>query len=135
MLPNASRIVGLPEKENTIRGFSAVGLMIIDEASRVSDDMYHALRPMLAVGGDALWLMSTAIGKRGFFYREWAGNKTWVRVKATAEECPRIPRAFLEEERATLSEDKFRHEYNCEFLVEEGALFDERRSGRESVQE
>ena len=125
LLPNGSRIVGLPESEHTIRGFSAVGLMIIDEASRVSDDMYQALRPMLAVGRGALWLMSTPNGKTGFFYREWSGTKKWVRVQATAQECPRIPTAFLEEERQTMSEDKFRQEYNCEFLAGEGSLFDE----------
>jgi hypothetical protein len=124
-LPNGSRIVGLPEKETTIRGFSAVGLMIIDEASRVSDEMYHALRPMLAVGGGALWLMSTPNGKTGFFYREWSGTRRWARTKVTAEECPRIPKDFLEEERETLSDDKFRREYLCEFLPEEGSLFDE----------
>jgi hypothetical protein len=125
VLPNGSRIVGLPEREDTVRCFSSVGLMIIDEASRVSDDMYHALRPMIAVGGGALWLMSTPNGKSGFFYREWTGTKQWVRVQATAEECSRIPKDFLDEERQTLSEDKFRREYNCEFLPEEGALFDE----------
>ncbi len=125
MLPNGSRIVGLPESEGTIRGFSAVGLMMIDEASRVSDEMYHALRPMLAVGGGALWLLSTPNGKSGFFYREWSGTKHWERVQATAEDCPRIPKEFLEEERATLSEEDFRREYNCEFLPGEGALFDE----------
>jgi hypothetical protein len=36
--------------EDTIRGFSAVSMLVIDEASRVSDEMYEALRPMLAVG-------------------------------------------------------------------------------------
>ncbi|HYI96085.1 MAG TPA: terminase family protein [Bryobacteraceae bacterium] len=125
LLPNGARIVGLPESEDTIRGFSAVDLMMIDEASRVSDQMYHALRPMLAVGAGALWLLSTPNGKTGFFYREWSGTKQWERVQAAAEDCPRIPKDFLEEERMTLSEEDFRREYNCEFLPGEGALFDE----------
>ena len=37
--PNGSRIVGLPENETTIRGFSDVSLLLIDEASRVTDEM------------------------------------------------------------------------------------------------
>ena len=41
-LPNGSRIVGLPGKEANIRGYSA-NLLIIDEASRVPDDLYKAL--------------------------------------------------------------------------------------------
>src|SRR5215510_6165499 len=46
--PNGSRIVGLPENESKVRGFSNVSLMLIDEASRVSDDLYRAMRPTLA---------------------------------------------------------------------------------------
>jgi hypothetical protein len=125
LLPNGSRIVGLPESEHTIRGFSKVGLLLIDEASRVSDEMYYALRPMLAVGGGALWLMSTPNGQSGFFYREWSGSRDWTRVQATAEECPRIPKEFLEEERETLGEETFRQDYCCDFVSIEGALFDE----------
>jgi hypothetical protein len=67
---------------------------MIDEASSVSDDLYRALRPMRAVSSGSLWLMSTPNGKSGFFYREWSGDKDWVRIKATAEEYPRIPTAF-----------------------------------------
>src|SRR5437762_2015572 len=38
--PNGSRIIGLPGNEATIRGFSNVALMMVDEASRVSDDLF-----------------------------------------------------------------------------------------------
>jgi hypothetical protein len=55
VLPNQSRIIGLPGVDGTVRGFSAVSLMIIDEASRVRPEIYKALRPMLAVGGGDLW--------------------------------------------------------------------------------
>ena len=37
IFPNGSRIVGLPGMEDTVRVFSAVSLMLIDEAARVSD--------------------------------------------------------------------------------------------------
>src|SRR6266853_3804417 len=49
LLPNGSRIIGLPGTEGTVRGFSNVSLLLIDEAARVDDEMYKALRPMLAV--------------------------------------------------------------------------------------
>lgn len=124
LLPNGARIVGLPESEDTIRGFSSVGLILIDEAARVSDEMYQALRPMLAVGGGSLWLMSTPNGKSGFFYREWSGSRDWTRVQAAAGECSRIPADFLQEERETLGEDVFRQEYCCDFVSGEGTLFD-----------
>jgi hypothetical protein len=72
LFPNGSRIVGLPGTEATVRGFSAVSLLLIDEAARVEDELYKMLRPMLAVGDGDLWLMSTPCGKRGFFYDVWA---------------------------------------------------------------
>jgi len=115
-LPNRSRIVGLPGNEATIRGFSAVSLLLVDEAARVSDDLYLAVRPMLAVSDGSLWLMSTPFGKQGFFYEAWAhGGPQWERTRAPATECPRIRREFLEEERATMAERRFRQEYLCEF--------------------
>src|SRR5262249_31804212 len=46
-LANFSRIVCLPCREDTIRGYSDVSLLVIDEAARVPDDLYRAVRPML----------------------------------------------------------------------------------------
>ena len=54
-------------------------MLLIDEAARVPDAMYKALRPMLAVGDGDLWLMSTPYGKRGFFYPKF-GNWWDVRM-------------------------------------------------------
>ena len=103
LFPNGSRIVGLPGMEATVRGFSAVSLLLIDEASRVEPEMYKALRPMLAVGGGDLWMMSTPNGKQGFFYEAWEhGGEDWKRFSATAADCARIDREFLEKERGEL---------------------------------
>jgi hypothetical protein len=126
MLPNGSRIVGLPGTEATVRGFSAVSLLLIDEASRVPDEMYQSLRPMLAVGGGDLWLMSTPWGQRGFFYETWQnGDDQWMRVSVKATECGRIAAAFLEEERGVMSGDWFAQEYMCEFTGSDDAVFDQ----------
>jgi hypothetical protein len=123
-LRNGSRIVGLPGSETTVRGFSAVSLLLIDEASLVSDEMYCALRPMLAVSNGALWLMSTPRGTHGFFYEEWTnGGPEWERVRARGTDCPRIAAAFLEEERRKLGERMFRREYLCEFEDSVSGLF------------
>lgn len=124
VLPNGSRIVALPGSEDTIRGFSAVSLLLIDEAARVSDTIHKTLRPMLAVLNGDLWLMSTPNGKRGFFYEEWEhGGPEWYRVNAAATECPRIGSEFLEEERSSLGAEWFRQEYLCEFVDDGTMLF------------
>ncbi len=103
LFPNGSRIVGLPGSEGTIRGFSAVSLLLVDEASRVPDELYLAVRPTLVVSGGAMWLMSTPCGKRGFFWETWErGGPEWDRIREPGNECGRIERAFLEEERRTM---------------------------------
>jgi hypothetical protein len=130
LLPNGSRIVGLPGTEGTVRGFSAVSLMLIDEASRVEDEMYKALRPMLAVGDGDLWLMSTPYGRQGFFYETWAhGGDAWKRVSVTGTECLRIKASFLEDERRAMGELWFQQEYLCEFVDGGGSVF-----GRDAVE-
>jgi phage FluMu gp28-like protein len=124
MFPNGSRIVGLPGTEATVRGFSAVSLILIDEAARVQDEMYKSLRPMLAVGDGDLWLMSTPWGQRGFFYEVWSGNsEEWMRVSAQATECARISAEFLEGERAAMDAAWFAQEYLCEFTGDGLGLF------------
>jgi hypothetical protein len=123
-LSNGSRIIGIPGKEATLRGYSAVSLLIIDEAARVEDAVYKALRPMLAVGDGDLLLLSTPCGKRGFFYENWVnGGEDWVRVEAPATECSRISVGFLEEERRAMGEEWFRQEYMCEFVEDGGQMF------------
>jgi Terminase large subunit, T4likevirus-type, N-terminal len=122
-LSNGSRIEALPGTEKTIRGFSGVDLLVVDEASRVTDELYYAVRPMLAVSGGRLLLLSTPYGKRGVFFEEWAEGVGWERYEIPARECPRIPAAFLEEERAALPAWVYRQEYECSFEETEDQVF------------
>ncbi|MBA7493522.1 hypothetical protein ES702_04081 [subsurface metagenome] len=123
-LKNGSRIISLPGKEGSIRGYSGVNLIIIDESARVTDELYFALRPMLAVSGGSLLLLSTPHGKRGHFYREWEeGGEIWKRFTLTADECPRITKKFLAEEKERMPEGFFMQEYFCEFRELEEQIF------------
>jgi len=116
-LDNGARIVSLPGREGTVRGYSGVRLLVIDEASRVEDGLYHAVRPMLAVSGGRLIALSTPWGKRGWWYEAWAhGGAGWERYEAPATLCPRIPAAFLAEERAALPTSVYASEYLCQFV-------------------
>ena len=147
---NGSRIVALPGTERSVRSYSAPNMIIIDEASRVEDASYKAVRPMMVGTDTELILMSTPFGKRGFFYREWTEgvgwNKVLVRpafdlrhgklVDVSIEEIkernpgvkcffsPRHTKKFLEEELDSLGELWFRQEYLCEFVETEDTVFD-----------
>lgn len=122
-LASGSRVLALPGNEETVRGFSGVDLLLIDEAAVVADDLYFSIRPMLATSGGRLLALTTPKGKRGWFYQEWMGEGDWKRVKVTARQCPRITNAFLEEERRRLGPRWFAQEYLCQFNELEGSLF------------
>jgi hypothetical protein len=128
-LENGSRIVSLPGKQHTVRGFSGVALLAVDEAARVPDDLYYSIRPMLAVSGGRLVALSTPFGTRGWWYDAWRSEEAWERFEIPATECPRIAPEFLDEERRTMGEWWFAQEYNCEFLDAETQPF-----GREDVE-
>lgn len=122
-LVNGSRIVALPGREATIRSFSGVALLILDEAARVPDDLYRAVRPMLAVSQGRLFALSTPCGQRGWFHEEWIGKGPWKRVLVPWHDCPRIRPAFVDDERRALGDDWVRQEYECLFTAMEGLVY------------
>ena len=66
-------------------------MLLVDEASRVPEDLYLAMRPVLAASDGDLWLVSTPFGRRGFFFESWTnGGPAWHRIQVPATECPRI---------------------------------------------
>jgi hypothetical protein len=116
LLANGSRVISLPASPDTIRGYSAVDLLIIDEAAMVPDDLFVAVHPMLAVSQGRLVCLSTPLGKRGFFFEAWNDPQVdWERFKVTAQDCPRIAPEFLEEQQHMLGERWYRQEYLCSF--------------------
>lgn len=128
-LENGSRIVSLPGKQDTVRGFSGVRLLVVDEAARVPGELYYAIRPMLAVSGGRLLALSTPFGTRGWWYEAWRSNEPWQRYEIPATDVPRISDDFLAEERQAMGEWWFAQEYECQFLDAESQPF-----GREDVE-
>jgi hypothetical protein len=150
---NGSRIVALPGSEKSVRGYSAPRLIILDEASRIPDAVYKAIRPMLARAPEAdLVAMTTPYGKRGWFYQAWSRSKRWTKVLVRVAWEPRglklVPsmpedefraywaergviafyspfhsREFLEEELEAHGELWFRQEYCCDFVETEETVF------------
>ena len=125
-LVNGSRVVSLPCSEGTIRGYSGAALLVIDEASRVPDELFAAVRfPMIAASSGAIICLSTPFGSVEFFMRPTStAVRRWERFKVTAEECPRISRQFLEEERRIHNANSFAQEYVCEFVSTSSQVFD-----------
>jgi Terminase large subunit, T4likevirus-type, N-terminal len=120
---NGSRIIALPGSEKTVRGYSAVDLVIIDEASRVDDALISATRPMLATSNGRLIALTTPAGKRGFFFDAWHGDGDFERIKISVDMVPRISEEFLAAELKELGPGIFSQEYGLTFVDNDESVF------------
>src|SRR5262249_6117583 len=121
---NGSRILALPNNPDTVRGYSSVSLLVVDEASRVPDALIVSVLPMITASRGRLVLLSTPAGQQGFFYQEFTNpHARWERVVARADQCPRFDRQFLRELRSQIGETAYRQEMECEFLRSDGQVF------------
>lgn len=119
---NGNRFVARPGSEKTARSFSAVTLLLEDEASRVLDPLYNSVRPMLSVSNGRHILMSTPFGKRGHFWHIWNEMRdAWEWYEIPAEMCPRITPEFLAEEKRM--NPWFEQEYHCQFMEAIDSVF------------
>lgn len=126
-LENGSRLEALPGRADTIVGFSAVDLLVTDEAGLIDDDLYQSVAPMLAVSGGRLVAPSTPWGKRGWWYELWRNTEDpdIERIEVKATDVPRIPREFLARERRRWGDYFFNQAYMCVFQEAQSAAFRE----------
>lgn len=124
ILENGSRIISLPGSASTVRGFSGVSLVIVDEAAFVKDELLPAVSPMLAVSGGEMIALSTPHGKRGWWWDAWEnGGTNWLRITASADRSPRITKEYLREQRLALGERRFEQEFMCRFVEVQDQAF------------
>lgn len=123
-LPNKTQVIGLPDSEPTIRGYSNPFLIVVDEAAFVDDNIYKALLPAQASGRTNMIVLSTPNGQQGFFYEQWENQAApWNRIKIDVSDCPRITEQFLAQAGLSLGAESFSQEFHCQFLLAPGAIF------------
>ena len=128
-LINGSHVRAMPGSERSVRGIDAVDLLVVDEAALVPDELYAAVRPVLATTDGEELDLSTPHGKRGWFYlavQRATGEDPPAHmhfVKVTAPEISRIKPGFLANERSELGDFVYRQEYLCEFVDDETQLY------------
>ena len=100
-------------------------VLLVDEASRVRDELWATISPMLAAAPAAQQiLLSTPAGASGEFHRAWTSGEDWERVQITADQCPRISTEHLAAERIRLGDALYRQEYFGAFVSAPGSVFD-----------
>jgi hypothetical protein len=111
---SGGRLIALPGGEpDSVRGYS-VDLLVVDEAARVSNDLYVATRPMIAATGGLIIAATTPSYPAGWFFDAWEGREDWERVRVPWTECPRLGPSVIDAEREALG-SAFDQEYNCEW--------------------
>lgn len=136
---NGSRIVSQTTTESTGRGMS-ISLLYCDEFSYVrptiAKEFWASIRPTLATGGKAI-ITSTPNSDEDEFSILWReandttddfGNETekgkngFKAYRAYWNEHPDRDDAWAAQERASLGEERFRREIECEFIRDDETL-------------
>ena len=136
---NGSRIVASTTTETTGRGMSLT-LVYCDEfafvRNTIAKEFWTSLSPTLATGGKCI-VTSTPNNDDDQFAMIWAGanktfdeygNETEVGVNgfksflAKWDEHPDRDEAWANQERASIGEERFRREHDCEFVIYEETL-------------
>lgn len=105
-------------------------LIIFDEAALTDgmDAFNVALRPTLDKPNSKAIFISTPRGKNNWFsvlYDRGFSNKfpEWFSVKATYKDNPRMTQSDVDEARRSMSEAEFRQEYEADFSIFEGKIW------------
>lgn len=123
-LENGSRLLAVPGDPDTVRGLAGVDLLVVDEAARVSDELYTAVLPMVGASNGQVLALSTPAGQRGWWWKACTDPVQQWEVVTVPAVRSRVSPEVLEHARRTMTDQEFRSEYLCEFIVGAGALFD-----------
>ncbi len=126
--PNGSRIIAVPSKPETVRGFT--GDVIMDEASFFDKghEVYQAVFPTITRRKEyKLIAISTPRSKKDIFYFLWETAKDdplWYRMKLTIYDAVAKGLKIDPEElkRGIKNDRAWKTEYLCEFLDEDEVL-------------
>ena len=99
-----------------LRGFT-IKKLLIDEGSRMSDEFFVAVTPMLSVAKGSMDIASTPCGKTRYFY-ECNQDKHFKKFYVSAEDCPRHTQEFLDREKKHMTKLQYAQEYLAQFLDE-----------------
>ena len=121
-LGNGARIISLPSSSGGIRGYSAPDIVICDEASRVEDSVFIALRPMLLSGGTMI-LLSTPYLRQGYYWEVWENDPDWEKHRVDVYSHPGADADFIAQEQRSLPAHHFKAEYMCEFIDNASLVF------------
>lgn len=118
------------EQRESLRGYTFNGILCIDEASYISDEVYSIIRPTVDVWQAPILMVSTPKFRMGFFFETYQmGFLDRYKDKITSYDLCKfdtsmlLPQESLELYRQMLPKNMFITEYLGEFLDSESIVF------------
>ena len=110
---------------DNLRGDTITGILIIDEAAFITDDVIETILPTIDANNANLMIISTPLFTSGYFYEEYIseGLNKLVLDWNKYDTSEFLSATKLEEYRKKLSPNKFKSEYLGQFITENGLLF------------
>lgn len=134
-LKNRSQIFFKSSEQGTeaLRGYTITGILVLDEASFLSEDILEAVLPWTNVYQPPILIVSTPKFKNCFFYRYfmkgYEGNPKYVSIDWNDYDLSEfLDEETLNEYRMMLPKNQFRTEYLGEFLDDDGVVFENFRN-------
>ena len=129
---NGTKIMSQATTENTYRGLS-LSLLYLDEMAfispRIADTFWTSILPSLSAGGEdsEIIITSTPNGTENIFASIWhkaeMGDNDFNNIRVRNEEVPgREDGTFKQQMLMNMSDEKYRQEFECEFISSEGTL-------------
>lgn len=116
------------EQKESLRGYTFSGILCIDEAAYISDEIWAIIRPTTDVHQAVILMVSTPKFRMGFFYDIYMMGKSGNPKISSYDLCEYdtsalLPKDQLELYRQMLPKNMFTTEYLGEFLDSESIVF------------
>lgn len=118
------------EQRESLRGFTVTGILILDEAAYISDEVFNIIRPATNAHKTPILLTSTPRLKTGFFYECYMkglddANDNYHSFNFNDYNLSKfLPDDLIEDYRLSMPSSQFKTEIKGEFIDMQGMLFD-----------
>lgn len=117
------------EQREALRGYTVTGVLIIDEAAYIPDEVFNIIKPATNAKQAPIILTSTPRLKQGFFYENYLmglseDNQTYYSFNFSEYDLSRfLPQDLVEDYKKVMPRQQFQTEIKGEFLDTDGMLF------------
>lgn len=116
------------QQDDNLRGFTVSGILIIDEAAYISDEIIDLLLPTVDANNAPIMFISTPLFQSGYFYKMYMDGLNNSSYAITYDWTKYDTSKYLSKEkldyyRSVVSRQKFQSEYLGQFISDDGLLF------------